>query len=83
MVGTRGHPRFRVSKSAEIEHGGDKIPCSVRNISISGAALLLEDLAVKAPTHFNLLISEDQLVLPCTSVWRRGFWMGVRFRDLT
>src|SRR5262245_49176907 len=31
MVGTRAHPIFRVSKSAEIEHGGDKILCTVRN----------------------------------------------------
>jgi hypothetical protein len=53
MVGTRGHPRFRIAKSAEIEHGGDKIPCSVRNISISGAALVLDDLAGRVPTHFK------------------------------
>ena len=82
MFGTRSHPRFRVAKSAEIEHGGDKIPCSVRNISISGAALILEDLAARVPTQFNLLVTEDQLTLPCTIVWGRGFWMGVRFRDL-
>ncbi|MFO1110429.1 MAG: PilZ domain-containing protein [Bradyrhizobium sp.] len=82
MVGTRSHPRFRVTKSAEIEHGGDKILCSVRNISITGAALMLEDLSLRVPTHFNLLITEDQLTLPCSVVWRRGFWMGVRFRDL-
>ena len=82
MVGTRGHPRFRIAKSAEIEHGGDKIPCSVRNISISGAALVLENLAARVPTHFNLLITEDRLTLSCSVVWRRGFWMGVRFEDL-
>jgi hypothetical protein len=56
MVGTRGHPRFRIAKSAEIEHGGDKIPCSVRNISISGAALVLENLAARVP---NALQSAD------------------------
>jgi hypothetical protein len=82
MVGTRSHPRFRVAKSAEIEHGGDKIPCSVRNISITGAALMLEELASRIPAHFNLLITEDQLNLPCSVVWRRGFWIGVQFEDL-
>ena len=82
MVGTRSHPRFRVAKSAEIEHGGDKIPCSVRNISITGAALMLEDLASRVPAHFNLLITEDQLTLPCSVAWRRGFWIGVQFEDL-
>jgi len=51
-------------------------------MSISGAALVLEDLAARVPTHFNLLIKEDQLNLPCSVVWRRGFWMGVRFDEL-
>ena len=83
MAGTRAHPRFRLAKSAEIDHGGDKIPCTVRNISISGAALMLEDLASRVPTHFNLLITEDQLTLPCSIVWRRGFWIGARFRDVS
>lgn len=83
MLGTREHPRFRVTKSAEIEHGGDKIPCVVRNISMSGAAIMLEDLAARIPTNFNLKLTEDQLTLPCSTVWRRGFWMGVRFRDLS
>jgi len=82
MVGTRAHPRFRVAKSAEIERGGDKIPCIVRNISISGAALILENLASRVPAHFNLLITDDQLTLQCSIVWRRGFWLGVQFDDL-
>ncbi len=82
MVGTRSHRRFRIAKSAEIENGGDKIPCSVRNISNSGAALMLEDLASRVPAHFNLLIPEDGLTLPCSIVWRRGFWIGVQFDDL-
>jgi hypothetical protein len=82
MVGTRAHPRFRVAKSAEIEHGGDKIACTVRNISISGAALMLSDLSIRIPNQFNLLITEDQLIVPCSIAWRRGFWIGVRFQDL-
>lgn len=82
MVDTRSHPRFRVAKSAEIERGGDKTPCTVRNISITGAALMLEDLASRVPAQFNLLITDDQLTLPCNVVWRRGFWIGVRFDDL-
>ena len=79
MVGTRAHPRFRVAKSAEIEHGGDKIPCTVRNISINGAALTLPDLSIRVPTQFNLQITEDELAIPCSIVWRRGFWIGVQF----
>ena len=83
MAGTRAHPRFRVSKSAEIEHGGDKVLCTVRNISISGAALVLEDPGLRVPEQFNLQLTEDRLTLPCSIVWRRGFWVGVRFLDLS
>jgi hypothetical protein len=43
---------------------------------------MLEDLASRVPTHFNLLIPEDGLTLPCSIVWRRGFWIGVQFDDL-
>lgn len=79
MVGTRAHPRFRVIKSAEIEYGGDKIPCTVRDLSKSGAALTLEDITARIPRKFNLQITEDQLTLPCSVVWRRGFRLGVQF----
>jgi hypothetical protein len=79
MVGTRAHPRFRVAKSADIEHGGDKIPCTVRNMSITGAALTLSDLSIRIPKQFNLQITEDKLAIPCSIVWRRGFWIGVQF----
>jgi len=79
MVGTRANPRFRVTKAAEIEYGGDKIPCTVRNISITGAALTLSNLSNRVPTRFNLKIPEDRLNMPCSIVWRRGFQIGVQF----
>ena len=39
MVETRIAPRLRVAKPAVIEYGGDKIPCTIRDISTTGAAL--------------------------------------------
>lgn len=79
MVGTRANPRFRAMKPAEIEHGGDKISCIVRNISITGAALTFSDMTIRIPNQFNLQIPEDKLAIPCSIVWRRGFWIGVQF----
>ena len=38
MVETRIAPRYRVVKPAQIEYGGDEIPCTVRDLSITGAA---------------------------------------------
>ena len=79
MVNSRANGRVRVIKSAEIEYGGDKILCTVRDLSITGAALELSDLGTRIPATFNLQIPEDRLVLPCSVVWRRGFRMGVQF----
>jgi hypothetical protein len=79
MFDTRVAPRVRVAKSALIEHGGDKTPCIVRDLSVSGAALELNFITVQLPPQFNLLIPEDGLKLPCQVVWRRGFRIGVQF----
>lgn len=81
MVGTRTHPRFRLTKPARIEHGGDRIPCTVRNISMTGAALTLSDFGLRVPDQFNLELTEDNVAIPCNVVWRRGFWLGVHFDD--
>ena len=79
MVETRVAPRFRVSKPAQIEHGGDKTFCTVRDLSVTGAALELTGLDAVVPATFTLIVPEDGLKLPCRVVWQRGFRMGVVF----
>jgi hypothetical protein len=39
MVETRIAPRYRVMKPAKIEYGGNKIACTIRDLSTTGAAL--------------------------------------------
>jgi len=34
MVDTRIAPRYRVAKPAKIDHGGDKINCIIRDLSL-------------------------------------------------
>ncbi|TMK39788.1 MAG: PilZ domain-containing protein [Alphaproteobacteria bacterium] len=53
MVETRSAPRYRVIKPAHIEHGGDKIACTVRDLSITGAALEVSD-STGIPAKFTL-----------------------------
>ena len=81
MVQDRVAHRFRVSKPATIDYGGDKYPCMVRDISGTGAALELSEFAqiVRRAKAFTLLIPEDRLRLPCRVVWQRDFRMGVTF----
>ena len=79
MVETRIAPRYRVSKAAQIEFGGDKTPCTIRDLSTTGAALELSDLNATIPHAFTLIIPEDKLKLGCRVVWRKAFRMGVAF----
>jgi PilZ domain len=81
MVQDRIAPRYRVNKPATIDYGGDKYPCMVRDISSTGAALELSDLAqiVRRAKAFTLLIPEDRLRLSCRVVWQRDYRVGVAF----
>ena len=81
MAQDRIAPRHRVNKQAKINYGGDKYPCTVRDISTTGAALELPDLMsqVRKAKAFTLEIAEDRLKLPCRVVWLSGYRMGVAF----
>jgi PilZ domain len=78
MVETRAAPRYRVMKPAQIEYGGDRIACTVRDLSITGAALEISDPTV-IPAKFTLVVPEDGLKLPCRVVRRTDFRIGVAF----
>jgi len=82
MLEGRIAARHRVNKPARINYGGDKYPCTVRDISETGAALEFPDLTTQnilKTKAFTLEISEDRLKLPCRIVWQRGYRMGVTF----
>jgi hypothetical protein len=78
MVETRIAPRHRVMKPAKIEYGGIKTPCTIRDLSVTGAALEVSELG-KIPATFNLIMPEDRLKLACRVVWRRDYRLGVAF----
>ena len=79
MVETRIAPRYRVSKPAQIDYGGDKTPCIIRDLSVTGAALELSDRSATVPAAFTLIVPDDKLKLPCRVVWRTAFRIGVAF----
>jgi PilZ domain len=78
MVETRAATRYRVMKPAQIEHGGDKISCTIRDLSITGAALEVSD-PTSIPAKFTLVVPEDGLKLLCRVVRRTDFRIGVAF----
>jgi hypothetical protein len=80
MVETRRARRFRAAKPACIEQSGDKLPCTIRDMSLTGASLEVSQ-AGPVPETFNLILPEDGLSLHCHVVWRRGFRLGVKFDE--
>ena len=80
VVETRIAPRVKIMKAAKMDYGGDKYPCTVRDISSTGAALEFSEF-LRIPDQFTLVIPEDGLRLPCRVVWRSEYRVGVRFED--
>ena len=78
MVESRRQARQRVLKAGTIEFSGDAIPCTVRNISETGAALEINS-PLWFPDRFTLSITSDRLSRPCHIVWRREKRIGVAF----
>jgi hypothetical protein len=78
MVETRRNPRYRVRMVGSIEFGRGPIDCTVRDLSISGAALDVESQTV-IPAKFTLAVPGGGLHLPCHVVWRRPYRIGVAF----
>ena len=70
--------RRRVLKAGTILRGGDEIPCIVRSLSETGAAL---DVIVPLfiPDRFTLLIHSEHLRRSCHIVWRKERRMGIAF----
>jgi hypothetical protein len=63
---------------AWIEHGGDKIAGTVRDLSLTGASLEVSD-PNSVPQKFTLGIPEDGLKMACRVVRRTEFRMGIIF----
>jgi PilZ domain len=78
MVDTRASARYRVTKPAQIEYAGHNITCTLRDISITGAALEVFDPTI-IPSRFTLVLPEDGLKLPCRVIRRTDFRIGVAF----
>lgn len=75
----RTAPRRRVLKAGMIQFGKDgAVPCTVRNISATGAALEVTS-PLWFPDRFTLVVVSDGLSKPCHVVWRREKRIGIAF----
>ena len=78
MIEKRKTPRSRVLKGGTIAFDGNGLACTVRNLSVGGAAI---DVAspVSIPPSFMLVIEADQFIRRCHPVWSKGKRIGVAF----
>ncbi len=76
----RAAPRRRVLKGGKVAFNERhcSIPCTIRNISATGA-LLKSEHSVNIPDTFDLIIEIDGIEASCEVVWRRGNELGIKF----
>ncbi len=74
----RAVPRNPVLMSGAIEFAGSTMNCLVRNISISGAALDVDN-PHDFSERFNLVFKADRTAIPCHVIWRQKDRIGVAF----
>lgn len=79
-IGRRRAPRRRMLKSALASFCNRycSIPCTVRDLSETGARLRCEG-SVNVPDRFALIVELDGIEADCQVAWRRGTEIGVTF----
>lgn len=78
MEEQRSSPRRRVLKSGSIEFSGTALPCTLRSISETGAAIEVNS-PLWFPDRFILIVQSETLRRSCHIVWRRERRIGVTF----
>lgn len=77
----RGAPRQRVLKAAKIitMDNTSVIDCMVRNMSETGAQLVIEK-SVRMPDEFQFFLANGDTVRDAALAWHRGDRVGVKFK---
>jgi hypothetical protein len=80
MEERRQFPRHRTLKSGKIvvRPRASVFDCTVRNLSPTGALLVVASLA-SIPEEFDLVLETAGVLHPCRVVWRGEDRMGVQF----
>lgn len=78
MEERRKHPRTEIDEPAFVTSGGSVMSCMVRNISVEGAAIDVENPAF-VPSRFRLVMAKDSSVYECRIAWIQRNRIGVTF----
>jgi hypothetical protein len=80
MEEKRRHPRTDLDEPAYISAGGSVMSCTVRNISLEGAAIDVENPAF-VPARFRLVMANDSSSRECRIAWIQKNRIGLNFVD--
>ena len=79
MEEKRRHPRTDTDEPAFVSSGGSVMRCVVRNISLEGAAIDVENPAF-VPQRFRLVMAKDSsIVHECEIAWIQQNRIGLIF----
>jgi len=78
MEEKRRHPRTEISEPAYVSAGGSVMSCTVRNISLEGAAIDVDNPAF-VPARFRLVMAKDRTVHDCQVIWIQKNRIGLAF----
>jgi hypothetical protein len=81
MEEKRKHPRTDVNEPAYVSAGGSVMSCTVRNISVDGAAIDVENAAF-VPPRFRLVMANDSSVRECRVTWIQRNRIGLSFIEM-
>jgi PilZ domain len=76
----RKHPRTDINEPAYVSSGGSVMSCMVRNISLEGAAIDVENPAF-VPPRFRLVMANGAAVREARIVWIQQNRIGLSFDD--
>jgi hypothetical protein len=81
MVDRRAQPRHRTLKAGKIvfNHRFSVVDCTIRNLSVGGACLLVPS-TIGIPDDFDLLIEPEKATRPCRVAWKNETRIGVTFQ---
>ena len=80
MEEKRRHPRTDLDEPAYVSAAGSVISCTVRNISLEGAAIDVENPAF-IPARFRLVMANGSSSRECRIAWIQKNRIGLSFVD--
>ena len=78
MIEKREAQRFKVLKGGVVTVDGGSIPCTVRNMSSTGAAVVFAQRGDRPPT-FTMLSERYHYARRCRAVWSNQRRVGMAF----